>query len=104
MIGMILKKGFDLFAVELQLLAQRAQEFGQAYGQLTFGCSDRVGGFELICFGKNSQALFGSLGSPQLVSVQELFPTALPSFDQNLWGRKLDDKIPGKIVCPVLKG
>jgi len=37
MIGVIFEELFDLFAVEVQLLLQGAQQFGHAYSQLALG-------------------------------------------------------------------
>ena len=70
------------------------QQLAQAHGQLALGPHNRLGGLELIGLGEELQALFGRLGPPQLVGVQELFPAPFAGRDQGLGRGKGQDELP----------
>src|SRR5262245_33165118 len=101
---MIFEQGLDLLAVVLQLLVQSAQQFTQAEGQLALGPKDRLGGLELIGFGKNAQPFLGGFWPPQLVSMQELFPPAFACLNQDLRRGKLNNEVPRRGTGPIVKG
>ena len=82
MVGMLPEQCLDLLAIELELVAQGAQQLCQADSQLALGPHNRIGSFELIGFGEEFQPLFGRLGSPQLVGVQEFLPPPFAGLHQ----------------------
>ena len=103
-IGMVLKERLDLLAILIELLLESAQQFAQAHGQLAFGAGDRGRGFELVGLGENSQALVHRFRAPKPVRMEEFFPAAFAGFGQKLRGGKLDDKVPGGAIDPIVKG
>jgi len=103
-VGMALEKGFDLFAIFVELLLEGAQEFAQAQRQPALGLNDRLGNLELIGLRKDGQSPGGRFRSPEFVGVKELFPATFACAHQGLGGRKLDDEVPGGRAGPILKG
>ena len=83
MVGMVVEERFDLLAVLIELLIERTQEFAEADRQLALGFDDRLGRFELVGLGEQGQPFFGGLGTPESVTVEELFPPAFARFEQD---------------------
>ena len=103
-VGMLLEEFFDLGAVFVQLALEQAQQAGQADGQQAFGGGDRRGTAEGLGTGEGFQRFFRRIRTPEFVFVQELFPAAAFAFEQDLGSGKLDDELPGRRPCPILKG
>src|SRR5215469_14458382 len=101
---MVPEQGLDLLTVELELLAQGAQQFSQADSQLALGPHNRLGSFELVGLGEELEPLFDRLGPPELVGVQELLPSPFASLNQCLRRWESQDELPGEGISPVVKG